>query len=646
MTMEKEALISIPRTAKSSSSVALPSLLSGIPPPPPPSQPPVPKIQSRQGGPQPHQMPQQPQRHLHPQQQYHQLDYHYNLQGGAQNGNQPPQNHIAQRSPSATDFARPFSSSSQLPQCFPPTIKVNAEANPLPLPPLSDVQKKTLRHLDTLVEVVLNKIVDQVELNKKMEANSTDPSGGIGIGSREYKRQREQQGNVDVFGSFITNEDNRYDFFDTDPMTNTILVPPLPNRSIPIFPEDFPPGKKEWPLSWWGICQPSPGLLALHENMANDLGFPIKKRGVPSTKKDAGRDSIDDFTRGNESLGERNEKTSSREDRSGRESLRDDRRGTRKPDGEQSSEHDRRSSSDRKKERARSDSRRERTSSDSRNHESRRRKEPDLLTNTELRKRERSNSDSRRSRDSSKHKRHHSGDCAERSDVSRRDDNGRQTDRGNSSHRGESRSREKSHRGKNDKDKEYRKRSTHKITAKVGREVAAKKLLISRIIRTIHMAKEVNIAPKAKREAIEGKVTSALITEDIEMNVAKEMFLEKCVNAALVTNIPIELVTDRMIVGRDRSERGLEAIDGPNFIMEIIILPKDISEEFTLETGTPMWVSIVVVIAPTLTVRFPMDLILEISEIGKSDFAMRTCAGTFGTEEANGVMRDTETTIV
>ena len=185
-----------------------------------------------------------------------------------------------------------------------------------------------------------------------------------------------------------------------------------------------------------------------------------------------------------------------------------------------------------------------------------------------------------------------------------------------------------------------------KVTAKVGREVAAKKLLISRIIRTIHMAKEVNIAPKAKREAIEGKVTSALITEDIEMNVAKEMFLEKCVNAALVTNIPIELVTDRMIVGRDRSERGLEAIDGPNFIMEIIILPKDISEEFTLETGTPMWVSIVVVIAPTLTVRFPMDLILEISEIGKSDFAMRTCAGTFGTEEANGVMRDTETTIV
>ncbi len=48
------------------------------------------------------------------------------------------------------------------------------------------------------MEVVLNKIVDQVELNKKMEANSTDPSGGIGIGSREYKRQREQQGNVDV----------------------------------------------------------------------------------------------------------------------------------------------------------------------------------------------------------------------------------------------------------------------------------------------------------------------------------------------------------------------------------------------------------------------------------------------------------------
>jgi hypothetical protein len=77
---------------------------------------------------------------------------------------------------------------------------MNVISDPQPPPPLSDAQKKTLRHLDTLVEVLSNKIVDQMELKQKREMNSTDPSGGIGS-SREYKRQREQQGNVDVVSS-------------------------------------------------------------------------------------------------------------------------------------------------------------------------------------------------------------------------------------------------------------------------------------------------------------------------------------------------------------------------------------------------------------------------------------------------------------
>lgn len=48
------------------------------------------------------------------------------------------------------------------------------------------------------MEVVSNKIADQMERNKQMDVNSMEPSGGIGSGSRENKRQREQQGNFDV----------------------------------------------------------------------------------------------------------------------------------------------------------------------------------------------------------------------------------------------------------------------------------------------------------------------------------------------------------------------------------------------------------------------------------------------------------------
>jgi hypothetical protein len=198
-TMEKkDVVISIPRTAKSSSAAAPSSLLSGMTPPSPPGEPLALKIQSRQIGPQPHQMPQQPQRHHQPQQPYPQYQYYHNQQGGPHHNNPPPPNNIMQRPPSATDPARPSFSSSQLPQYFTPTINVNAAGNPQPLPPLSDAQKKTLRHLDTLAEVVSKKIADQMELNKKAEVIPTDPSGGIGVGSREYKRQKEQQGNVDV----------------------------------------------------------------------------------------------------------------------------------------------------------------------------------------------------------------------------------------------------------------------------------------------------------------------------------------------------------------------------------------------------------------------------------------------------------------
>ena len=188
METKKEVVISIPRTAKSSSAAAPPSLLSGMTPPSPPGEPLALKNQTRQVGPQPHQMPQQPQWHHQPQQPYrHQ--YHHNQQGGPHHRNPPPPNNIMQRRPSAIDTAPPSFSSSRLPQYSPPMINVNAAAIPQPLPPLSDAQKKTLRHLDTLVEVVSKKIADQMESNKKMDVIPTDPSGGIVASSASAPRR-------------------------------------------------------------------------------------------------------------------------------------------------------------------------------------------------------------------------------------------------------------------------------------------------------------------------------------------------------------------------------------------------------------------------------------------------------------------------
>lgn len=68
-----------------------------------------------------------------------------------------------------------------------------------------------------------------------------------------------ERNGVDLFASFLRHKDlqtsnnntdsssnnHRYDFFDVHEMTGTIIQQP----KIPIFPEDFPAGAKEWPLS-------------------------------------------------------------------------------------------------------------------------------------------------------------------------------------------------------------------------------------------------------------------------------------------------------------------------------------------------------------------------------------------------------------
>jgi hypothetical protein len=72
------------------------------------------------------------------------------------------------------------------------------------------------------------------------------------------------------------------------------LIPPLPNTRLPIFPEDFPAnGPKAWPLSWWGIVEPSKELISLHENIAEESGYSVGKRRIGAAVGGEGRDSLD-----------------------------------------------------------------------------------------------------------------------------------------------------------------------------------------------------------------------------------------------------------------------------------------------------------------------------------------------------------------
>lgn len=74
----------------------------------------------------------------------------------------------------------------------------------------------------------------------------------------DFQRHQSSQ-SVDLMGSFlrgpsITGMGDDYDFFDTNDQGEIVL-----QGRKPMFPEEFPPGVKEHPLSWWGILDPVAG---------------------------------------------------------------------------------------------------------------------------------------------------------------------------------------------------------------------------------------------------------------------------------------------------------------------------------------------------------------------------------------------------
>jgi hypothetical protein len=87
--------------------------------------------------------------------------------------------------------------------------------------------------------------------------------------------------NIDTISSSNSNN-QRYDFFDIDETNGNIVM----QTKIPIFPEDFPPGVKEWPLSWWGIVDPSIGERRVEVKSEQNNKIDIKKEQHTKPKRE------------------------------------------------------------------------------------------------------------------------------------------------------------------------------------------------------------------------------------------------------------------------------------------------------------------------------------------------------------------------
>lgn len=94
---------------------------------------------------------------------------------------------------------------------------------------------------------------------------------------------------MDWFASYSNKKD---DFFELDSSGLPIIDP-----IVPIFPEDFGPGQKNWDLSWWGVFEPPKELLAAagappnklmpHSQTTSDVHQPERQRNLTGQQEQA-----------------------------------------------------------------------------------------------------------------------------------------------------------------------------------------------------------------------------------------------------------------------------------------------------------------------------------------------------------------------
>ncbi|KAL3773536.1 hypothetical protein ACHAWO_000532, partial [Cyclotella atomus] len=138
-------------------------------------------------------------------------------------------------------------------------------------PSLSQGENRIITNLDKYIDMVSSAIKQKKE--KSSASNSV--LDRINDGKRDAGKRG---GSTDLFGSFQKHIQPSQLLF-IRPQHKTTSNPTITQYKTPNISEDFPPnGPKEHPLSWWGIVEPTSELLAMHEHVAEEVGYPIGKR--------------------------------------------------------------------------------------------------------------------------------------------------------------------------------------------------------------------------------------------------------------------------------------------------------------------------------------------------------------------------------
>eukprot|EP00566_Odontella_aurita_P004726 CAMPEP_0113551238 /NCGR_PEP_ID=MMETSP0015_2-20120614/14420_1 /TAXON_ID=2838 /ORGANISM="Odontella" /LENGTH=774 /DNA_ID=CAMNT_0000452121 /DNA_START=11 /DNA_END=2331 /DNA_ORIENTATION=+ /assembly_acc=CAM_ASM_000160 len=122
--------------------------------------------------------------------------------------------------------------------------------------------RKTEHDLGTAVDAVMD-LCTQSKAKVIRTESPADPAAAYfdrSDRSSSKGRSTPSAHHIVLNGSFANGREEKYDFFDHDSEGKVVH-----QSRIPIFPEDFEPGQKEWPLRWWGIVEPSKELLEEHE---------------------------------------------------------------------------------------------------------------------------------------------------------------------------------------------------------------------------------------------------------------------------------------------------------------------------------------------------------------------------------------------
>jgi len=122
---------------------------------------------------------------------------------------------------------------------------------------------KILKDLNTIIDkVIFHHQRSKIDVGKGFGDSTPEISSNlIGHENSKPKVPSATNSNNEMFGSFIPyTDEEKYDFFDRNEDGTPIIKEP----KIPIFPEDFKDGQKEWPLNWWGILSPPDNILSIH----------------------------------------------------------------------------------------------------------------------------------------------------------------------------------------------------------------------------------------------------------------------------------------------------------------------------------------------------------------------------------------------